>query len=115
MSLDTTLLQYPLYYRNLSKAQALRDLDYYAPRIVRAAARFASASFSEKEACVFAFGKPQKKLPAAQDPVHTPAMTWSAFTINYLHVGRPQTARASFNRSCEWYLSCTHEPRLQSG
>ena len=42
-------------------------------------------------------------------------MTWSAFTINYLHVGRPQTARASFNRSCEWYLSCTHEPRLQSG
>ena len=65
--------------------------------------------------CVFSFEKPQKKLPAAQDPVHTPAMTWSAFTINYLHVGRPQTARASFNRSCEWYLSCTHEPRLQSG
>ena len=42
---DTTLLQYPLYYRNLSKAQAVRDLEYYAPRIVRAAARFASSSF----------------------------------------------------------------------
>ena len=38
-------------------------------------------------------------------------MTWSAFTINYLHVGRPQTARASFNRSCEWYLSHIREPR----
>ena len=43
---DTTLLQYPLYYRNLSKAQAVRDLEYYAPRIVRGAARFAFTSFS---------------------------------------------------------------------